>query len=539
MRVSDSYYLFSSFESDSIVNIEDRIYGYIYSNGTFYSNCSLKQDFSYSCDDIGAYCIIQKQNDGFQIITDNLGLGLLFYYKEGNNWAVSNSFYKLFDFLSKRVNLTIDEKYHSLYFENDVMASPSVVHTPVYEIKLLPIFQYITIKKGKLKVENKQTFHKMISLCSKEGLDYIDNWATKWIDFIHCLLGKYDVNLQLSGGFDSRITYSLFNVAKINYDQINIESSLTMKEDLEIANKISNLYGFTLNSGKYNTFKKERISDGVATDLNIFSRFGIHKEYLPGPNYYYFDSPIFIFTGNCSIRDYFRGNIDEYVKFAGMHRYGKSSPHYSKYIKESIIESAKEFESSMGINIKDSINIMNYLLPFGRSRFNYGTATYASSLMNQFQLAPIAELMNVMIENKENEDYNLLYAYIICRFAPELLDVPFCKNETFSKTTIKLAKKMNADRNPFVYHNNKKSKLKVINGSHPLNSNHNYKLNDMIKEYLTKKNNYDLGCIIYSTQTVTQSIDALSSNIRHNEKKPYHIYTDLMIIDKTRSSPVK
>ena len=77
---------------------------------------------------------------------------------------------------------------------------------------------------------------KTVDLDSQEAFDIIDNWFYRWTSLFRNLKKQTNnITADLTGGFDSRITFSLLLASNINLNEIHIRSIkdevYTHKED--------------------------------------------------------------------------------------------------------------------------------------------------------------------------------------------------------------------------------------------------------------------------------------------------------------------
>ena len=156
----------------------------------------------------GRFILSYKSQGDWISKVDVTGQDVLYYFSDGNNWAYSNSFLKLVEYLS--------EKGVVLTSNNAALASFNIQHsfgdsltsdnTVVNEVKVLPISDRIRIKSGNFIIERIK-FEENCGLVS----DSINVFFNKWMRRIIGILG--DSNLytrcDVSGGIDSRAVLGL------------------------------------------------------------------------------------------------------------------------------------------------------------------------------------------------------------------------------------------------------------------------------------------------------------------------------------------
>ena len=130
---------------------QGRIYGYCIVNGKLLRDCNIDVSDNISVDTPGMFVAILKDSDTIRIIQDGVSLVQLYLYQKDSYWAVSNSFWKLCDEVTKQHSLTLDEIYCEQFFSSGV--SPlTLERTLSNEIKLLSPRTEIEIRYGTIRL---------------------------------------------------------------------------------------------------------------------------------------------------------------------------------------------------------------------------------------------------------------------------------------------------------------------------------------------------------------------------------------------------
>ena len=435
-------------------NIKECLYGYQFKLN---DNDKLNKNFNN-----GHYVHVKKDDKIVSIEVDNSGMGMIFECKTKDFYAYSNSFVRLVESVKNRVNLTINEDFQEIYSNVHDITTPSYKQTIFNEITLLPsniIVNFDLRTHGVFYSEKK--YQNYIALGTEESYDFIDSWAKYWIQAIRILVkSNMNINLQLSGGFDSRLILGLFIASGIDFKLINIESSNRMEEDFEIANQIAKYYNFKLNSGLIKSFERYEIGDEYKNLMNTFYRFGLHKQFLPGPHYFHYRAPLFVFSGYGNMRGWYNASHKNYINHVISKKIKSVNKNIEKNIHRILTKSFNEIYYDTNKEIPLGGNFINYAYNFTRGRYNYGSGVMAMAGMNQYICAPILDLEKIKPISSLNDDYNLLFAYIYCLLDEDLLKFRFNNNRSIDEKTINLARLLA-----------KKHKINLEDADHSLNVN--------------------------------------------------------------------
>ncbi|MCM1054530.1 MAG: hypothetical protein NC394_03310 [Bacteroides sp.] len=531
--------------SDNYEEFSSRIYGYVIDGNTMYHNYNFPDSSipNFTKENVGFFTLIKKEQGKIKISMDAMGYGLVYYYNDGEFFAASNSFYKLMTYLKTRVKLTFDSEYGYLF--SGVPHYGTIVHSRslIKEIKLLALNEEIIIDTScnRMSIE-RFPFDPIVKMNTAEGLAAIDKWAYKWIKFVR-LLAKHgeQINVQLSGGFDSRFVMALILASGIDMDKINIESSVGAKEDLEIASEIAEHYNFKLNEIMMKNYKHHNMDPQTILDANIFSRLGNHKEFLPYNHYNCYEKPVFMFGGYGCMRCWFQDSTDGFIRFC--YRDCIDTEVSKAAIRKVCEETFDYVEKRFNYSITRESNLLNYAYNYGKGRYNYGTSIQVMQTANQFMCSPIADPMLICVDPiyEGNDDYDILCCYVMYRFAPDLLSFPFDKNRSFKSETIEKAKKI-SDSMPISFDVSDDTSEEPLNiltsweykgGSTP----RLFPVEDFLKMYLENDSIKDIYTSYYGEDKFNKAYNSITEkNGGHPEKDAFGVFAVAECINACRQS---
>lgn len=203
----------------------------------------------------GCYVIIRKFPEEIIVSQDLNGSYGLYLYQNGDYFALSNSLLLLAETLALHGHrLTLNQDYLDAFLLNGYTME-SCLSTPFLEITEL--MRNVTVRIDRkhkvIEFEDRELYDQTVDIASQEAMDILDEWYAKWTGVIHGLgVRNEHLCVDLSGGFDSRLTFLLFLGARLDKNIIHVgsyESELhTYDEDWKIANEIASRYGFFINT---------------------------------------------------------------------------------------------------------------------------------------------------------------------------------------------------------------------------------------------------------------------------------------------------
>jgi len=403
----------------------------------------------------GVYIMIRRKGNEIVINQDYHGSYGLYIFKNKDTgfYALSNSFLLLVEYLIGKQNFSFNKDFADNFILTG-LCSYSQNETMIKEIVQIPSNAFIMINTvtKKLNIFYKDYEENTIPLESKKGLEIIDKWMDKWGYIFRSLKKKTgNISFDLSGGFDTRmlLTILLNSGIDLNYILINSykDKDHGHAEDLKIANNISLKYGFKLNNLKlYINSTKWNIEDTLFCTL--YSKLGFHKEFYFQSKFH--NTPIFkaMGSGGEDLRGEPGSPINKFIRAVS---YGNISGHnkefyYSsmRFLKRNIVVLKKNKVFNNDYEIASSL----YSKALGKNHF--GKAALEGFISNAYFLYPLmdSELKRIKYDINGRLSHDLL-CYIYIRFAPELINFPFQGNRKLNSESIKKAKSMNNNFEPY------------------------------------------------------------------------------------------
>lgn len=442
-HIDESFFVITSDNYQSISN--SHLYGYCFYNGGLIRDCDIDDSTAIGSDLPGCYIAVKKTENGIHIVQDCASFIQIYYFKKDNHWAVSNSFWKLAEVVKKKYPLTLDETFCEQFFSTGV--SPlTVSRTLSNEIKIAPACMDIILGKEILFRSPNVDLINKIPIDTQEAMKMMDRWISRWASIIRSIFDAgYPIKFDLSGGFDSRISFALAVVSGIdlNSDQITVYSRPPSKtfgdEDWNIASSIAEKFHFKL-SPSYDAPNGVHINgfDNYEIFRNILSN--THREpYFPGS---YYEKPIFYINGLAgeSVRGW--KNRDDFFSFFS-NPYGKSTVKYPATIAQTELE--KDWENLPVFSKDPVLNELErnrFYCMIVRMRNHMGTVTFQNYILNYIQVTNFNDPDILKIGLTNGLDTFSVFAVILRRACPDLLNFPIQGNREFSEKGLKLANEL-------------------------------------------------------------------------------------------------
>lgn len=438
---------FFYFDSDHLDNVASQLYGY-----ALCQEDELDFDTIADCHDKlkdGAFVLVQNAGKKIYVVQDTIGsYGIYLYKNEQNNFfAISNSWLMLAEKIQGRFKLTLNRDYLMHFFLADLV--PLAYEETVFnEIKMLPRNSRVIIDKEEKKycIENIPLEDEIIDLDSTQGIQILDRWFFKWSAFIKNLVdtGKC-VHTDLTGGFDSRLVFSLFLSSGVNLDRVMIRSNdnslHTYGEDFEIASEIAEYFKFKLNVGPLP--RKEKIGVEQSIKSSWYGKLGVHKQLGIPPSLYTEEFFHLGGIGGEALRAYW-GDLDvqEFVKqYINRQRRSGLDDDYLLSLKNILQRTLTQIKMMYRYPSEDGY-LMSLLYKETRIRYHYGRDMVTHAAMNSVRFAPLLDSTLQMLK-KDIEDQNLFVAVILDRYCPDLLKFKFEGGRCINPETIIRAKSIN------------------------------------------------------------------------------------------------
>ena len=403
----------------------------------------------------GAWLVIRRDRDEITITQDSCGSYGLYTFEKDGFFALSNSFVYLADHLKSRYALTLDTEYADYFLATD-LCSLAYGRTMLREIHLLDrsAVVHISVADRRLSVEVPPVRLRKESLDSQEGMRILDRWYNRWTGILRSITQQSDnVTADLSGGFDSRITFMLLLCSGADLTKINIASikdeKHTHPDDYRIASQIADHFGFRLNDRSMLRMERSSFTLDKAVALSSAVRLGFHKQFntLAGP----FEEAWFRITGagGEAIRDHWDMTVDEFLAerkawIRGLP--GKQRRRYRNAHRDVLLESMAQIAKKYRINDPKSKELPQLIYVEERVRNHFGKDAVETWLVNNIKVTPLLDqdLRFLRQDTDACSDRNLLVAVILQRYCPELLAFPFDSGRSIAPDTLAYAAKISA-----------------------------------------------------------------------------------------------
>ena len=434
-------------DSEHLDRTETSFFGFCISDGILIDGNSNQKISAESLSGCGAYISITRSENEILIRQDYLGCYGLYLYQSSDGFVISNSFYYLLTYLKGR-KLTINTDYVNA-MQVVELCSMFYSETMIKEIEMLPsnVVLHIDIPKKELQTEILPHKEESVDLDSRPAFQILDSWFDRWTTFFRNLQKCTDnIQVALSGGFDSRVTFMLALCSGMDLNRVRINSIKdnlhTHEEDYLIAEKIAEHFHFRLNSHSLKGAPVNCTAKDVF-DMALYGKLPFHKQmyfkYKKNTKKYFLVSG----AGGEMLRSYWDMSADELIE-----QYAeriKSFPHRVRKDLDASLHRIfdRTLEKLSADCASDDIN--NALYRYVRCRNHFGRAIVEDSWINQLQITPWIDPELALLKRRTDtfNDANLLYTLILVRYCPDLLSFPFEGERVLSTDTIKYAETLN------------------------------------------------------------------------------------------------
>lgn len=207
----------------------------------------------------GAYVVVSRNGQEISIGTDFCGYAKLFLYRQGNAWAVSNSFHDLIAFVGARgLAATICEpQLRTFMIPGHLGQQLMSLKTSINEIELVPANCRIAIVKGTPADSVRLVRTQAVEAIDAEakGASYKDalgKYLGTWVGRFKTMFeSELRIPIDLSGGRDSRAVLGLALLAckelGLPRDRFYVRSSVQKNDDFQVAQAIAKEFNLDLN----------------------------------------------------------------------------------------------------------------------------------------------------------------------------------------------------------------------------------------------------------------------------------------------------
>ena len=433
-------------DSNDLENVETELFGYLIDRENFYTSENVPDIVNLT--GLGAYIYIDRTFDEITVNQDANGSFGIYVYKYDDVFCISNSLVKLIDYVKDKYPISLNEdaagallscKFSSFIYQQTV----------VKEIEVLPrnYIVKIDIENKTIKYETIDYAEKSIPLDSQKAFDILDDWFYRWTSLFRSLKKQTNnITADLTGGFDSRLTFSLLLASNIDLNEIQIRSvnddNYTHKEDYQIATQMSKVFNFRLNDmSKFNISKYFFEDIETPIKLSAYAKLGVHNQLFF--KYYKNMNPCYSITGygGENIRDYHGVTpLEKYIANAN-----NLSPELVEYTKRVLDYNLNHIKKDFYGNYNDD-NIEYAISKEAVHTYHFGRGSVEKFMINEFGLNPLTdpEINKIKRHDGICTDKNLLISIIYLRYCPEILEFDFEGDSEIFDETIEYAKKINA-----------------------------------------------------------------------------------------------
>lgn len=444
---------FFVFDSDHLEEVDSKLYGF-----TIIQN-ELITDAAFLPDELspgGAFVFVKRTENGITVRQDFMGSYGLYLYRDGAYFALSNSFQRLVDYLKPSKVLTVNTDYAD-YFVNAELCSVAFSETLIKEIRCLDRCAEVNIdiSRKELEISLHDYGENTVELSSPEGMRVLDEWYHKWTQFIRnlCASGA-QIQTDLSGGFDSRMTFTLLLGSGIDMNKVFVHSLNdglhVHDEDFRIATAISDHYHFSLNNNSFLDGSSWLYPLKDILNISFYLKLGFHKQMYYRRNCLKVPRNAFSGSGGECLRSYWKMSQEEYIEKA-VSRY-RSFPDAAAHqmeasarrILERSFEEIRNKFASFGRELAPE-DMTLYLYRETRCRNHFGKDVVENHFSNFMKHTPLLDplIHRIKLSDSQCSDHNLLAAVILSRYNPALLDFPFEGGRSIAESTKQYARLLN------------------------------------------------------------------------------------------------
>lgn len=297
---------------------------------------------------------------------------------------------------------------------------------------------------GELLIETKDPLKQKEDINSRNSMQLIDDWIDVWCEIISGIdKGKLDVIYELSGGYDSRISFALAKEAEVDFETLYSYKPVDKGEkkhfanDYEIACKLAETVGKKLDTEGIIIPKMKNASKKLR-EMEYYDVYdGFFGQVFESDGF--FESPCIRYGGHMgeSVRNYRRfGSIifhqifineaDQYIILgAALQSLIDGLLKISEYTKDNDLNS---YTNSQRLEVECEDNVF------------FGKQMCSNALSNFYMITPFMDTTLRRLNIPLDMDPILIYAIIIMRTCPELLDIEYDGQRGFSYDIIQYAR---------------------------------------------------------------------------------------------------
>lgn len=441
-------------DSNCLESVKDHLYGFKVTDDGIYSAENIPSTARNVPGEVGCYVDVSVADDEIRITQDNIGCYSLYLFREGDYFALGNSFPRLVEHLQFHHKLTFNWEYSEILL-SFAGSTHLMSATPIREISVIGRDTVITIDRARRKLDMKTvaTGEDSVALDSREGMERLDRWFEKWTRVMRNISHQTEnVSIDLSGGFDSRMTFVLMANAGVDWRRINVNSYTdglhVHSRDYEIASEIAKEFGFELNAHKLD-HTGTQYSPEERFALSYYAKGGFHAEFYAPPGLYRHTTYSFGGIGGELIRNTHDRDEQGWKGLLFPLLQDRSRDACKRVFEESVAQVKAKYA---GIPM-ESRDLPRKCYAEARNRNHFGRVCVEKWLGNVVGLSPFfdPQILSLKLTTADCDDRFLLMAIIFRRYCPKLLEFPFTSGRFIKPETIRKADEIIA-KYPFVRH---------------------------------------------------------------------------------------
>lgn len=430
-----------------------RLYGYALLGSRLIDENSYTPADADLLDGTGMYVCVQKTDTELIIRQDFNGSYGLFVYRDGDTWAIGNSYQYVVDHVRGRHPLTMDRDC-LLHMFGMVVCSMSFGRTPMTEITRLPRDSavHIDLTSGTLSFSRIDYAEGTVPLDSDEAAHIADAWLDRWTALYRALYAQtHNITAALSGGFDSRMSFMTVLVSGIDLNGIRVRSFddglHTHSEDYVIASEIAARFGFELNRDPF-TGPVLHHSQRDIVNMIAYGKLPFHKEMYYRTELYPNRAFLIPGAGGECLRGCYRGPSEALY---GM--FSAPCDNYDAPLADELKRAVTSIMDDASAAVRERYGLAAGDPEAGpaifrdvRCRNHSGTMQVDDFHAGIYNLSPLLDpmLYRLQIDTPECPERKLLFAFLFARYCPALLDFRFNAGWTFDPAVIDYANRLNA-----------------------------------------------------------------------------------------------
>lgn len=442
-------------DSDHLEQASTRLYGYCFHEERLVENHTLPADGSFEPTGIGCYVYLCREGGKLTIAQDSVGCYGLYLFRKDGYFAVSNGFLSLVEYLRGRYPLTLNRAYADMHLACGLcsMAYDETMIEEITKVDRSAVVE-IDVERRSLDVRMIDYEENTVPLDSEEGMALLDAWVRRWSRILRGIRAETDnLTIDLSGGFDSRVTFALALKAGIRMDDVNvysIEDTLhTHGEDFQIASEIAEHYGFALNNRSKLDLQDVPLSMDDILGLSFYTKLGFHKQMYFETAYHARRQYQLGGRGAACIRTFWNDTPDVYLqkslRAAGHYPWRISrriADSTERVVRNSIAKTVEKFH----VDDPASPGVLIRMYRETRNIYHFGRVAVESYMANSIILMPLLDpqMNRLAFGDSRCRDNDLLMALMYVRYFPEMLDFRFNGNRNFRQETLRFARELSA-----------------------------------------------------------------------------------------------